>query len=357
MLDTFKSMTDPKESAVEAGLKYVSDQDHGILRLRKGKAFTYVDQLHKRPIKDKKILARIKLLVIPPAWQEVWICKYPNGHLQVTGRDVKKRKQYRYHEKWSVHRNVTKFTNMVDLGESLPLLRKRLEADLSLPGLPRDKILAAVIKVMLITQSRVGNAAYAEENESYGLTTLLNKHAKVKGSKVKLAFRGKSGVDHDISFVDAKLSRIIDRCQDLPGEELFAYLDDDGHPVDITSSLVNDYLHQVTGKEFTAKDLRTWGGTCKALEVLIKNGPAVGKLKMTHWKKRHLEVVRATATHLKNTVSVCRKYYINPMVFAADEDGSLHLKWKSCKTATNFTREEKLLMRLLSEDLVQKAVA
>ena len=350
-------MLDPKESAEDAGLKYVSDKDHGYLRKRRGKGFSYLEENSGKQIKDKKILDRIKSLVIPPAWEDVWICHYPNGHLQVTGRDVKKRKQYRYHEKWSVHRNVTKFTQMVDLGESLPILRNRIEADLKLPGLPQDKVLAAVIKVMLITQSRVGNAAYAEENESYGLTTILNDHAEVKGPRVHLIFRGKSGVDHDISFVDAQLSRIISRCQDLPEEELFACLDSEGNAHDITSGHVNDYLKRVTGKDFTAKDLRTWGGTCKALEVLIQKGPAVGNLKESHWKKRHLGVIRETATHLKNTVSVCRKYYINPLVFAADQDGTLHFKWKSCKSSKTMTREEKLLMWLLTEGFDKEAVA
>jgi DNA topoisomerase-1 len=351
-------MFEALESAEEAGLKYVTDKDPGIRRHRRGKGFTYIDESTGRPCQDKKTLARIKSLVIPPAWKDVWICKQANGHLQCTGYDVKGRKQYRYHETWSLKRNETKFTRLMELGNALPKLRARLEADLKLPGLPRNKVVAAVIKLMLITQCRVGNAAYAEENESYGLTTLLNNHAEVKGSTVKLSFRGKSGVDHDLSFVDPQLSRIIGRCQELPGEELFCYLNDENEAVDINSSHVNDYLYSVTGDHFTAKDLRTWGGTCKALELLLKLDKEDLR-KETQWKKRHLEIIKKTAEELKNTVSVCRKYYVHPLIFQADRAGVLELLWRDIRPSKNLNREEKLLLRLLEEtkDLQQKQKA
>lgn len=350
-------MFDPKETAQEAGLKYVTDKEPGIRRKRRGKGFTYVIESENAPLKCSKTLLRIKELVIPPAWQDVWICKHPNGHLQVTGFDARKRKQYRYHPRWYEERNSTKYSRMMELGSCLPKLRSQVEEDLKLTGLPRNKVIAAIVRLMLLTQSRIGNSTYAEENESYGLTTLLNKHAEVRGQKVKLSFRGKSGVDHDIAFVDKTLSRIIARCQELPGEELFCYLDDEDNPVDVTSGHVNDYLKEVTGKDFSAKDLRTWGGTCKALELLITFGPAELR-KEAHWKKRHLGVIKETALHLKNTVSVCRKYYIHPTVFEADQLGHLHELWKNCRSCKNLTREEKLLMRLLEaqEELtLQKA--
>lgn len=333
-------MIDPVESAQEAGLRYVKDSGPGIRRLRKGKGFTYKDDDTGR-ITCKKTLARIADLVIPPAWQEVWICRYANGHLQVTGRDARDRKQYRYHEKWNEQRNVTKFDRMLVLSTKLPNLKKKIENDISLPGLPREKVLASVIQVMMITQSRVGNSTYAEENESFGLTTLRNDHAEVRGSKIHLSFTGKSGVEHDIEFEDPRISKIIKRCQDLPGEELFAFKDENGEVIDVNSSHVNDYLREATGEDFTAKDLRTWGGTCKAIEVLVKDCPDC-TLTERKWKARHVSVIKETAKHLHNTVAICRKYYIHPKVLEADREGHLHKLWKKCKN------EELLLLKLLN---------
>ena len=340
-------MQDPKETAQEVGLRYVTDKVPGIRRKRRGKGFTYQDESSNTKIDSEKILERIQKLVIPPAWEDVWICKFSNGHLQVTGFDKKRRKQYRYHEKWNVERNQSKFTRLVELGKSIGLLRSRIELDLKQPGLPRSKVVAAVVKLMFITQTRIGNALYAEENESYGLTTILNEHAEIEGSTVKLSFKGKSGVDHDISFSDKTLSKIIARCQELPGEELFCYMNGD-EVVDINSSHVNEYLKDVTHQDFTAKDIRTWSGSCKALELMIELGPP-GKLTQTKWKKRHLEIVRGTALHLRNTVSVCRKYYIHPSVFEADSKGKLLVMWKKCRSSKDHTREEKLLLELLKD--------
>jgi len=341
-------MLAPQETAESAGLRYVTDRIPGYRRKRRGKGFYYVDEEKDSVVTNAQIINRIKELVIPPAWNNVWICKHSDGHLQATGYDKRKRKQYRYHEKWNEERNSNKFTRLSELAEALPVLRKKLDEDLKLPGLPREKVLAAVIKIMILTQTRVGNALYAEENDSYGLTTILNDHAKVRGSKVKLSFKGKSGIDHDISFVDKKLSRIISRCQELPGEELFCYLNDEGSPVDISSGHVNDYLKNVTGKDFTAKDLRTWGGTTKALGILVTIGPCEDS-HASVWKKRHASIVKETASHLRNTVSVCRKYYIHPILFEADQKGILHIKWKKCRPCSSYSREEKLLLLLLKE--------
>lgn len=338
-------MLDPLKSAKAAGLKYVTDTKPGIKRLKKGKSFKYVDEsTGKTP--NQEDLQRIKELVIPPAWSDVWICKDPDGHLQVTGRDARLRKQYRYHEKWTVKRNSTKFENMKLLCKKLPVLRKKIESDLALQGLPREKVVAAVIKVMLITRSRIGNSEYAAQNETYGLTTILNEHAKVKGKNIKLNFKGKSGVDHDIAFQDEKISKIIKRCQDLPGEELFAFVEDD-HVTDINSQHVNDYLREATHEDFTAKDLRTWCGTCEALKLLMQDFPHE-KLSVNKLKKRHVLIIKETAAHLRNTVAVCKKYYIHPVVLEADEKNTLE---KICKTCTSVSKymqkEEKILEKLL----------
>lgn len=338
-------MVDPLKSAKDAGLKYVTNESPGFGRKRKGKGFIYLDE-HGKILKNKNHLLRIKELVIPPAWEDVWICKHDNGHLQVTGRDARGRKQYRYHEKWNLHRNENKFHHLKNLSKKIPLLKKQIQKDLKLRGMPQDKVLAAVIKVMMLTQVRVGNAAYAEENDSYGLTTILNKHAKVKGETTKFYFRGKSGVEHDLALKDRKLSSIIKRCQELPGEELFTYINENNESVDVTSNMVNDYIHRVTGDDFTAKDLRTWGGTCKAIECLVKECP--GKLSENKWHLRHVGIIKETAKHLRNTVSVCRKYYVHPIIFEADQKGSLHKIWKACRKSRGLEREELLLVKLLS---------
>jgi DNA topoisomerase-1 len=341
-------MLAPEETAESAGLRYVTDKDSGFRRKRRGKGFTYTDETSGTVVTSLRTLTRIKDLVIPPAWENVWICKHADGHLQVTGYDKRKRKQYRYHEKWNIERNTTKFTRMTELAESLPALKKKIEDDIKSAGLPREKVIAAVIKIMILTQTRVGNSLYAEENDSYGLTTILNDHAKVRGAKVKLSFKGKSGIDHDISFVDKKLSRIIGRCQELPGEELFCFINDQGETVDISSGHVNDYLKSATRRDFTAKDLRTWGGTTKALGILVTIGPCEDS-HASVWKKRHAGIVKETASHLRNTVSVCRKYYIHPILFESDQNGTLHVKWKKCRPSSSYTREEKLLLLLLKD--------
>jgi DNA topoisomerase I len=341
-------MIEGEEAAKAAGLSYMSDNIPGIRRIRRGRGFSYKDERTGKIIQKKEILARIKDLVIPPAWDKVWISHDPEGHLQVTGIDKKGRKQYRYHPEWCELRNSHKFDQLIDLGESLAKLRERMESDLKLTGLPRNKVLAAVIKLMLLTQCRIGNSVYAEENDSYGLTTLLNEHAEVHGQKIEIHFKGKSGVDHDLALSDRKLAQIILRCQDLPGEELFCYLGEEGEAVDVNSTHINEYLREITGKDFTAKDLRTWGGTCKALELIMGLGSATD-LKETQWKRRHLDVIKKTASYLRNTVSVCRKYYVHPLVLEADRGGVLPLLWASSRASKYLDRYEKLLLNLLAE--------
>lgn len=341
-------MIEAEEAAKAAGLSYMSDTIPGIRRVRRGKGFSYKDERTGKTVKDSEVLDRIKALVIPPAWDKVWISKKPNGHLQVTGFDKKGRKQYRYHPEWSEVRNSHKFDQLYELGESLGKLREQMEKDLKLSGLPKNKVVASVIKLMLLTQCRIGNSVYADENDSFGLTTILNEHAEVHGQKIDIHFKGKSGVEHDLSLNDRQLAKIILRCQDLPGEELFCYIDEAGEAHDINSSHVNDYLKEVTGREFTAKDLRTWGGTCKAIELIMSLGAGI-ELKETQWKRRHLDVIKKTAKYLRNTVSVCRKYYIHPLVLEADRGGVLPLLWASSRASKYLDRYEKLLMQLLAE--------
>jgi len=258
---------DPVGAARAAGLRYVHDDRPGIRRARSGKAFRYVGP-DGRPVRDDDTVKRIRSLAIPPAWTDVWICPLPNGHIQASGRDARGRKQYRYHPRWRQARDETKYHRMVAFGLALPAIRDRVEADLALPGLPRRRVLAAVVRLLETTLIRVGNEEYARANHSFGLTTLHNHHAEVNGATVHFRFRGKSGVRHAVDVCDRRLARLIRQCQDLPGHELFEYVDDEGRVHEVSSSDVNDYLREPAGDEFTAKDFRTWGGTVLAAEAL-----------------------------------------------------------------------------------------
>ncbi|RYZ96067.1 MAG: DNA topoisomerase IB, partial [Proteobacteria bacterium] len=310
--------------AKEVGLRYVNCVDAGFMRKGSAKRFYYVDAKGKR-LSDKAHLARIKSLVIPPAWKDVWICAQANGHLQCTGRDVRGRKQYRYHPDWSKGRNDTKFSKLERFGKILPDLRKRVNKDLARPAMDRDRVLAAVVELMERTGMRVGNDTYAEENDSYGATTIRNKHAKVSGSTVKICFRGKSGVAHDLKLNHARLAKIIRRCQDLPGQELFAYEDEKGKVHDVGSADVNEYLREACGDRVTAKDIRTWVGSVRAIEALWKLGKVdYEALTKKALKERECSVIKGAAEFLGNTVAVCRKYYVHPGVFEADRAGSIH---------------------------------
>ncbi len=305
------NITDPEEAAEEAGLRYVSDDKPGYTRKQKGDDFEFYDTTGKLVTDEAKLL-RIKRLAIPPAYTDVWICPTGNGHLQATGRDARGRKQYRYHEKWREARDETKYDRMLSFGAALPKIRQRVEEDLSLLGLPKNKVLATVLSIMERTFIRVGNEEYVKQNKSYGLTTMRNKHVKVKGSVLRFNFRGKSGVEHDVNVSDRRLARIVKKLQDLPGQEIFSYLDEeDGTVRNITSQDVNDYLREITGQDFTAKDFRTWAGTVLAAVALNQ----VEKAETKKAAKQNIETaVSAVAKILGNTPAVCRKCYVHPAV-------------------------------------------
>ena len=307
---TVELIADPVESSKLAGLRYVTDAKPGITRKRWGKSFRYYNA-HGELIRDQVILARIKSLAIPPAWTDVWICPSPNGHLQATGRDAKKRKQSRYHPRWREVRDENKYERMKIFGEALPVIRERVEHDLSLPGLPREKILATLVRLLETTYIRVGNEEYARENHSYGLTTMRNRHVAVEGSTVRFKFQGKSGKRHTIDLNDRRLARIVKRCLDLPGYELFQYIDDDGSTHSIDASDVNDYLRSISGQPFTAKDFRTWAGSVTACS-LLREFEAVESERQA--KKNIVQAVASVAELLGNTPAVCRKCYVHPAV-------------------------------------------
>jgi DNA topoisomerase I len=311
---------DPDARAVarEAGLRYATDARPGISRRRSGRGFSYRDAEGK-VVRDGDVLARIKALAIPPAWTDVWICPWPNGHLQATGRDVRGRKQYRYHPRWHDRRGADKFERMVEFAEALPRIRERCEADLARPGLPREKVLAAVVRLLELTLIRVGNDEYARLNKSFGLTTLRDRHATIEGARVRFRFRGKSGQMHEVGLRDRRLARVIRRCQELPGQELFQYVDEEGEVRDVTSDDVNAYLREAAGP-FTAKDFRTWAGTVLAYRALRALQPADGE---AGDRRAVVEAVRQTADRLGNTPAVARGSYVHPAVLEAYMDGSL----------------------------------
>ncbi|WP_372363670.1 DNA topoisomerase IB [Xanthomonas sp. NCPPB 3583] len=311
-----------KATARAAGLTYVNDQQPGISRRKAGKSFSYRDADGQR-IADADTLQRIRSLAIPPAYTDVWICAKPNGHLQATGRDARRRKQYRYHADWAQVRGEGKFERVIAFGTALPKLRRRLRRDLVLPGFPREKVLAIVVALLADTLVRVGNAEYARSNRSYGLTTLRNRHMEfLKGGRARLKFRGKSGQDHDIEVDDKQLVKLIRQCQQLPGQSLFQYRDDDGQLQPVDSGEVNDYLREAMGEDFTAKDFRTWGGTLAALQRLARL-PLPERSSERALKQVQNDVIREVADALGNTPSVCRKAYIDPCVFEGWRAGQL----------------------------------
>ncbi|MFO3706988.1 DNA topoisomerase IB [Xanthomonas codiaei] len=319
---TAAAVAQAKATARAAGLTYVNDQQPGISRRRAGKSFSYRSADGQR-IADADTLQRIRALAIPPAYTEVWICAKPNGHLQATGRDARRRKQYRYHADWAQVRGEGKFERVIAFGTALPKLRRRLRRDLGLPGFPREKVLAIVVALLADTLVRVGNAEYARSNRSYGLTTLRNRHMEfLKGGRARLKFRGKSGQEHDIEVDDKQLVKLIRQCQQLPGQSLFQYLDDDGQLQPVDSGQVNDYLREAMGEDFTAKDFRTWGGTLAALQRLARL-PLPERSSERALKQVQNDVIREVADALGNTPSVCRKAYIDPCVFEGWRAGEL----------------------------------
>jgi DNA topoisomerase-1 len=345
---------DPYESAKIAGLRYVLAEGPGIVRKKSGKGFTFIG-VDGKPVRDPQELQRFRSLVIPPAWTDVWICPSKNGHIQAVGRDARGRKQYRYHPLYRAVRDATKFVRMASFGETLPTIRKQVEQDLALPGLPRRKVLATVVRLLETTCIRVGNEEYAKENHSFGLTTLRDKHVEIHGHQLRFHFRGKSGQNHDIELTDGKLARIIAKCQCLPGAELFHYVEADGSVSRIGSEDVNDYLREITGQDFTAKDFRTWVGTGQALLHLEAFGPCASE---SAAKKNVVEAVKAVAARLGNKPSTCRKYYIHPAVFDSYSDGSLFKKIEACTEAgAALRREELCVLKLVRGLKVEKMIA
>ncbi|KAB7768820.1 DNA topoisomerase IB [Xanthomonas maliensis] len=319
---TAAAVAQAKAAARAAGLIYVNDQQPGISRRKAGRSFSYRDADGQR-IADGETLQRIRALAIPPAYTEVWICAKPNGHLQATGRDARRRKQYRYHAEWAQVRGEGKFERVIAFGQALPRLRRRLRRDLALSGFPREKVLAIVVALLADTLVRVGNAEYARSNRSYGLTTLRNRHMEfLRGGRARLKFRGKSGQEHDIEIDDARLVKLIRECQQLPGQSLFQYRDDDGQLQPVDSGEVNDYLREAMGEDFTAKDFRTWGGTLAALQRLARL-PLPERASERALNQVQNDVIREVAQALGNTPSVCRKAYIDPRVFAGWRAGEL----------------------------------
>jgi len=340
------TQVDPKASARAASLKYVDDSQPGYGRRRSGQGFVYL-----RPdghvVRSPKVIRRIRLLVIPPAWTDVWICLEENGHIQATGKDIRGRKQYRYHERWRTVRDETKYERMIEFGRALPKIRAKVRRDLRLDGLPREKVLAALVRLMDQTAIRIGNEEYARLNRSFGLTTMENRHVQVTGNSIEFRFTGKSGKAHAIATSDPRLARIVRRCRDLPGQRLFQYLDADGKRQAVSSSDVNDYLREATGADFTAKDFRTWIGTlCAAAAVKSAEIPTT-----KHAIKVGLvQVVKTVAEQLGNTVAVCRKCYIHPRVLEAFSDATLRAQLTvtgKCPPAGPARALKKLEVRLL----------
>ena len=309
--------------AAAAGLIYVTDAEPGIRRRRKNGRFVYTKP-GGTALADAAELKRIASLAIPPAYEDVWICVKARGHLQATGRDARKRKQYRYHAEWRVKRDGAKFERMVQFGEALPRLRLRLRRDLGRPGLPREKVLAVVVSLLDATLIRIGNTEYARDNNSFGLTTLRNRHVQfIRAGRALLRFRGKGGAEHEVVIDDKRLARCVRHCQELPGQQLFQYVDDEGNHRPVDSGQVNDYLRDAMGADFTAKDFRTWGATLRAISLMAAT-PLPEEPSETALKSCIVTAIKQVAVELRNTPAVCRKSYINPIVFDAWRSGALH---------------------------------
>ena len=332
------------DAAQEAGLRYASDDRPGIRRHRAGRGFRYVGP-DGEPVTDENDLKRIKHLAIPPAWTDVWICTDPRGHLQATGRDAKGRKQYRYHERFRAMRDETKYERILEFAHTLPKIRARVDADLRSAKLTRERVLAAIVRLLELTLIRVGNEEYAKANASYGLTTLREKHVAVDGSLVRFRFNGKSGKAHDVGIRDRRVARVIRALQELPGQDLFTYVDDDGDVKPVRSEDVNEYLREITGDDFTAKDFRTWAGTVIAATELAALEPVKNE---RYAKKNVTAAVARVASRLGNTPAVCRKCYIHPAIvdaYIAGDLVALHAKHEG--DAVDLTSEEAKVLRFL----------
>ncbi len=324
------------------GLRYVDDRQPGYRRERDGDGFRYLNTRGK-PISDDKVLARIRALAIPPAYEDVWICPHDDGHIQATGRDARGRKQYRYHPQWTAVRDADKYDQLLAFAQSLPAVRRRVARDLRRRGLDRDKVLAGVVQLLETTLIRVGTARYARSNRSYGLTTLKRRHTEVAGSRIRLRFRGKSGIEHDVTIRDTRIATLVKRCMELPGQQLFHYVDDQGQPHPVTSDLVNAYLREASGMDFTAKHCRTWAGSvlaCAALQRLTWTN-------VTQARKDIVAVVKQVSRRLGNTPAVCRACYIHPAILEEFEQGRLPRRAAAPGSPRGLDADERRLMAFL----------
>jgi len=341
-------VNEPEKYARALDLVYVSDMQPGIQRKKNGNGFSYFNS--EKPVKDEEDLERIKKLSIPPAWEDVWICRLHNGHLQATGKDARNRKQYRYHSLWNKHRNETKFHRMLEFGKLLPLLRKKVASDIRKKEMTQEKVIATVVSLMEHTFIRIGNNEYERQNGSYGLTTLKNRHVKIKGSTIHFSFKGKKGIHHSVTLRSKRLARVVKECREIPGKELFQYIDEAGTEHAIDSGKVNSYIKEITGGDYSAKDFRTWAGTLHALRALGKSGEAGTPADM---KNNILRALDEVSRLLGNTSAVCRKYYVNPRLLAMYEDHTLDRYIKQLdspgknRTRTKLTPTEKVLMKIL----------
>src|SRR4051794_12529351 len=365
-----KSRTNENLLAARAvGLRYVNDDEPGITRRKSGKGFSYRGP-DGATINDAETWRRIRALAVPPAWTDVWICANPRGHIQATGRDARGRKQYRYHALWSQTRDQPKYERTIAFARALPRLRRRVDRDMQRPGLPREKVIAAVVQLLESTLVRVGNEEYAQQNRSYGLTTLRNRHASVKGTALKFNFRGKSGVKHSVGVRDRRLARVVRMCQELPGQRLFEYVDDDGTIQPVDSDDVNAYLREAMGDDFSAKDFRTWAGTVLAARALqeLENEVASAEVPIEQvqkgpTKKALTTAIERVAADLGNTPAVCRKCYIHPAIIDSYMDGTLaeSLSRRVARRLENDTGslrdEERLVLSLLRRRLAAETRA
>ena len=347
-----KIMKDPEKSATAVNLIYTNDSENqGIARRKRGKKFSYFSGDQK--IKDAEEIQRINQLAIPPAWENVWICALQNGHLQATGIDAKKRKQYRYHTVWNALRNHTKFYRMLQFGEALPNIRLHLEQDLAHRKLDKRKVLALVVSLMERTNIRIGNNIYEKLYGSFGLTTLKDQHVEIKGQKIQFSFKGKKGVYHDIDLKNAKLAKAVKNCRDIPGKELFQFFDDEGQRHPIESGMVNDYIKEISGENFSAKDFRTWSGTVNAL-IAFKEIEA--QESDDNQKTKIKNAIERVACELGNTSTVCRKYYIHPLVINLYENDSIKKYLKELDEIevddgkAGLTKEELIVMKILQNE-------
>lgn len=344
-----KIVEDPKQSAKVVGLRYFSDHSRGFFRVRKGKSFLYKNE-KEQIIKEEELLNRFKQLIIPPAWENVWISPYENGHLQATGLDAKGRKQYRYHANWNKIRNQSKFYRLRKFAKALPKIRQQLEKDLSKKGMPYEKVVALVIKLIEETNIRIGNEAYKKLYGSFGLTTLRDRHAKLDKGEMFFEFIGKKGVKHKISLKNKRLMRLVKQCRDIPGQELFQYYDDEGKHHSIGSHDVNMYIKNVTQLDFTAKDFRAWAGSLNALCSFFSEEKP---LSASECNKKIVSVLDSVSQKLGNTRTVCKKYYVHPTVIASFENGTIwNYKPKNTVSKTKLNAEEKALVKLLATEKI-----